>query len=251
MIRIIKSSFAVEIVAGAVCAAISIFVCNSTQAQSLEQMMEMNRQAMAANEAQMNAHMAAAQQNAQASLQQYIQNNRPQLEAEHQQYMQTTGQQMSLEQYVTNKVQNEAARRMAAQNPSGSNPMFEQQKRMFEQGQAAHQQRQAGYAAQNQNWAAGQQQIENNNQAWNQQQRQIDSDNSRFIQQGIQGNQYYRNSETGQVAEMPFAGDTGVYQNPSGDTWISGSMGQYDQVGPNGERQQMEAYEPEYYGEDY
>ena len=249
MIRIFKSLFRFEIVS---CVAVSIFFASeSSQAQSLEQMMEMNRQAMAANEAQMQQHLMAMQQKAQAAEQQYLQENRPQLEAEHQQYMQMTGQQMTLEQYVHNKIVNEAARRNAAQNPSGTNPMFEQQKRMFEQGQAAHQQRQQNYAIQNQNWAAGQQQIENNNQAWNQQQRQIDSDHSRFIQQGIQGNQYYRNTETGQVAEMPFAGDTGVYQNPSGDTWVSPSMGQYEQIGPNGERQQMEAYEPEYYGEDY
>ncbi len=94
-----------------------------------------------------------------------------------------------------------------------------------------------------------QQQIDTNNQDWMQTQRQNDSNHNRFVQQGIQGNQYYRNSETGELAELPFAGDTGVYTNPNGSTWTSDSMGQYNQIGPRGNLQQMEVYEPQYYDE--
>lgn len=233
-------------------AIISLLLSMNTpaQAQDYQAMMQQNMMQQQALQNQMMQQIQQAQRNAMQEEQKYIQQNRPQLEKEHQQFMQSTGMQMPLEAYVHNKIMEEAARRHNAANVnSGSNPMFEQQKRMFEAGQQAHQARQQNYAAQNQNWAQSQQQIEKNNQAWNQQQRQIDSSHSRFIQQGIQGNQYYKNSETGQVAELPFAGDTGVYQN-NDNTWSSEAMGQFKQIDPNGNAQQMEAYEPEYYGED-
>lgn len=222
----------------------------SAMAQNYEAMMQQNMYNMQAAEMQMQQMMRDTEMKAMAAERQYIEQNRPQLEAEHRQFVQQTGMQVSLEQYVHNKIMEEAARRNNAMNAqAGSNPMFEQQKRMFEAGQKAHQARQQGFDAQNRNWAQGQQQIENNNQAWREQQRQIDSGNSRFIQQGIQGNQYYRNAETGDVAELPFAGGPGVYQG-NDNTWISDKMGQYKQVDPNGMPQEMEEFQPQYFGEE-
>lgn len=218
---------------GVMCAA-AAFCADVGNAQDFYGQMNAIEQNMAALDAQMRQHMAETANRARQAQASYIEQNRPQLEREHQQFVQSTGQQISLEQYVEFKVSEEAARRMNAQNPTGYNPIFEAQKRQFAAGQAAHQQRQATYDAQNNAWWA--------------QQQQNQRSHDRFIQQGIQGNQFYRNTETGQVAELPFAGDTGVYGNPSGDTWLSGQMGQFNQVGPNGELQEMEAYEPEDYG---
>lgn len=215
-------------------------------AQYFDEMMQQNQMLMQQNEMQLQEHMRQGQIRAEASLQDYINQNRSKLEAETEQYNQNTGQGLSVEQYARAKVQEEAARRMNTQQ-GGTNPMFEQQKRMFQQGQEAHQQRQQIFDTYNQNWQQGQNQIDANNQAWNQQQRQIDSNNNRFIQQGIQGNQYYRNSETGEVAELPFAGSPGVYGDPNGNTYVSPEMGQYRQIDPNGMPQQMEQYEPEFY----
>ena len=219
-----------------------------THADDYNAMMQQNWQQQQALQAQMQAQMQQTQMQYQSALRDYIQQNRPALEQEVQQYNANSGTQMSVEEYANAKITNEAARRQNAANSApNSNPIFEQQKRQFEAGQKSYQARQQGFAAQNQQWMQGQQQIENNNQAWMQGQRRIDSDNNRFIQQNIQGNQYYRNTETGQVAELPFAGNPGAYQNGQGDTWNSGSMGQFNQVGPQGMPQQMEAYEPEYY----
>lgn len=227
----------------------TLLIVASSHAQNFEQMMQYNMQQQAALEAQMNQQMMNTQANLDTSIQNYIQQDRANLEREHQQYVQSTGMQISLEQYVRNKVMQEATRRNAANAPS-VNPMFEQQKQMFEAGQQRYQASQQQFQQQNNNWAAGQQQIDANNQAWVQGQRQIDSNHNRFVQGAIQGNQYYRNTETGQVAELPFANSPGVYQNGNDDTWVSPSMGQYYQMNPQGMRQEMEAFEPEYYGED-
>lgn len=212
-------------------------------AQSLDEMMYQNQMNLQQNEQAMNALMQNTQMQAEASLQEYINSNRSQLAAEAQQYNQNSGQNLSVEQYARAKIQEEAARRMNAAQ-GGTNPMFEQQKQMFEAGQRAHQARQDSFQAYNQNWQNNQNQIEAGNQAWNNQQNSIDHGNSLFIQQGIQGNQYYRNSETGEVAELPFAGNPGVYGDPNGNTWVSPQMGQFNQIGPNGERQEMEEYNP-------
>lgn len=219
-------------------------------AQDYNAMMQQNMQQQQALQAQMQAQMMQAERQLQGAMQEYIQQNRPALEMERQQYNQNSGSQMSLEEYARAKVMAEAARRNAAANPApNSNPIFEQQQRSFQASQEAYRARQQGFDSRNQAWAQQQQQIDNNNQAWMQGQRQIDSNHNRFIQQGIQGNQYYRNTETGQVAELPFAGSQGVYQNGDGSTWTSGAMGQFNQVGPQGRPQQMEEYEPEYYDE--
>jgi len=215
-------------------------------AQNIDQMIYQNQMNMQQNDQMLNGMLADAQRRAEFELQSYINSNRAQLTAETQQYNQMNGQNLSVEMYARAKVQEAAARNMNAAQ-GGTNPMFEQQKQMFESGQRAHQARQNAADANMQNWYAGQNQIEAGNQAWNNQQRSIDSDNNRFIQQGIQGNQYYRNTETGEVAELPFAGDTGVYGDSSGNTWVSPQMGQYNQIGPNGMPQQMEGFDPDYY----
>ncbi|MBN8548443.1 MAG: hypothetical protein J0M12_03915 [Deltaproteobacteria bacterium] len=219
-------------------------------AQDFQGMMQQNMQQQQALQAQMEASMRQSEMQMQHAMREYINQNRPALEQERQAYMQSTGATMSLEEYTHAKIMAEAARRNAAANPQPySNPIFEQQKRNFQAGQQAYQARQQNFDQRNQAWAQGQQQIDNNNQAWMQGQRQIDSNNNRFVQQAIQGNQYYKNTETGEVAELPFAGSPGVYQNGEGSTWTSGTMGQFNQVGPQGMPQQMEEYEPEYYDE--
>ena len=215
-------------------------------AQNIDQMIYQNQLNMQQNDQMMQGLMQNSQAQAEATLQTYIDSNRQQLAAEAQRYNQQTGQYLTVEQYARMKVQESAAQQMNQQQ-GATNPMFEQQKQMFEAGQRAHQGRQQANAAYNQNWQAGQNQIEANNQFWNEQQRGIESGNNQFIQQGIQGNQYYRNSETGEVAELPFAGGPGVYGDPNGNTWVSPEMGQYNQVGPNGVPQQMEAFDPDYY----
>jgi len=139
------------------------------------------------------AQMAQTENKLQASIQEYIRQNRPRLEQEHQQYMQQTGMHMSLEQFVRGQIEAEAARRNAAAQPA-PNPIFEQQQRSFQASQQAHFARQQKFDNQNQAWSQNQQQIDNNNQAWAQGQRQIDSNHNRFIQQGIQGNQYYESA---------------------------------------------------------
>ncbi len=220
---------------------------SSASAQGYDPMMQQLQAQMDASNRALEESMANVRRNAEASLSQYINENREQLDAERQQ----VAPQMTVEQYARAKIENEAARRQNALNAQngGSNPMFEQQKRMFEAGQKAHFDRQKTFDTQNQNWAQGQQQIEMNNQAWAQGQRQQESGHNRFIQQGIQGNQFYRNTETGQVAELPFAGDPGQYGNGNGDTWNSPQMGQFYQNGPNGMPQEMEAYEPPSYAD--
>ena len=225
---------------------VSNFVSSAVIAQNLDQMMYQNQLNMQQNDQMMQGMMQNSQQQAESSLQQYISQNYSQLSAEAQQYNQNSGQNLSVEQYARAKIQEEAARRMNTAQ-GGVNPIFEAQKRQFEAGQQAYRAQQNSFDTQNQNWRAGQNQIDTNNQAWNDQQRRIESDNNRFIQQGIQGNQYYRNSETGEVAELPFAGSPGVYGDTSGNTWVSPEMGQYNQIGPNGVPQQMESYEPGFY----
>ena len=227
-----------------------LVLTGAVQAQNIDQMMQQNQQQMMAFEQQMNARMAQSQAQFEVEMQRYIEQNRASLESEHQQYIQNTGAQISLQEYARAKVMEEAARRNNAANAQSPNPIFAQQQQSFRASQEAYKARQQNFDNYNNNWAQGQQQIDQNNQNWMQNQREMDSQYNRFLQQGIQGNQYYRNTETGQVAELPFAGSPGIYQNGNGDTWNSGSMGQYNQIDPNGMRQEMEVYEPPYYGDD-
>jgi hypothetical protein len=211
----------------------------------IQQQMNALNQQMQESDMRLQNLMRQGQMNAEAALHDYVEKNRPELEQKTQAYNQATGQQLTVYQYTDMVAKEEAARRMNAQNP-GPSDMFRQQQEMFRRGQEAHFQRQENYKAQNNAWQSQQQAIENNNRAWMDGQDRQQYGHDRFIQQGIQGNQYYRNSETGEVAELPFAGDTGVYTHPDGQEWVSGSMGEFHQVTPDGTLQEMQPYDPPY-----
>ncbi len=110
---------------------------------------------------------------------------------------------------------------MNGQNPG---PALAQQQRNFQASQNANRTVQEGY--------------QDYNQGWQQNQHQLSNAYARYDQQAVRGNAYYQNPMTGQVVELPYGGQPGVYQNNQG-TWAAGQNGQYYQVDPQGYRQQM------------
>lgn len=218
---------------------------------TLQQQMQYNQQLMQQNEMRMQQAMQETDRKRRAALQTYIAQNRSTLERETERYNSSTGQNLSVEQYAENSIREQAAANLNRQQAGNGNPMFQQQQEMFRRGQEAYQQRQQGFAAQNQMWQQQQNQIDSGNQAWMDQQRQKDVQQDIYVQQGIYGNQNYRNQETGEVAELPFANEPGLYQDNNGNSWVgSDRMGEYQQVTPDGRFQEMEAIpNEEYYDE--
>jgi len=176
-------------------------------------------------DAQMNAQLQAMQQqNQQAQqnlIQGYIQQNGAQLQADYQQYVQMTGQQIPFEQFVYSHIMTQGGR-----NPG---PALEAQRQQFEGLQNAHRTVTEGYNDYNQGY-------------WQNQQR-LDNAAQRYDQQAIQGNQYYRNPQTGETVELPYAAQEGYYQGPQGN-YVADPMGNYNQVNPQGYQQQLEQFDP-------
>ncbi len=207
------------------------------RAQDYQQQMDMLNQQMQQSDMQMQQIMRQTQMQAQAQLQELIRNPSPQLVAAHQQYVQRSGHQISFPEFVDNWVKEQAAARMNA-NP-GPSAGFRAQEEMFRRGQERYKASQQRIDGQNEAWRAGQQAIDSGNQAWMNNQQRGDVNHGLYVQGAIQGNQYYRNSETGEVAELPYANSPGVYQN-NDNTWNSPSMGVYNQVTPDGAMQRMD-----------
>jgi hypothetical protein len=166
---------------------------------------------------QLQARMMQNQMAQRQLLQNYIRTYGPQLQAGYQQYVRQPGARMTFEQYAYWSMTT-----MGGANPG---PALEQQQRNFQAMQNANRTVQQGY--------------QDYNQGWQQNQQRLDNSFNRYDQQAVRGNQYYRNSETGQVTELPYGAQPGVYQNNQG-TWAAGPDGQYHQVDPQGYRQRMD-----------
>ena len=173
---------------------------------------------------QFNANLQARMRQNQASqqqlLQRYIATYRPQLTAGYQQYVRQNGPRMTFQQY--------AQWSMTTMNGTNYGPALAQQQRNFQAMQQNHQTVQQGY--------------EDYNRGWQQNQQRLDNTYNRYDQQAIRGNQYYRNSETGKVTELPYGAQPGVYQNNQG-TFAADPNGQYHQIDPQGYRQRMDPVE--------
>ena len=176
-------------------------------------------------DAQMNSQLQAMQQQNQQGMQNlvqnYIQQNGPQLQADYQQYVQMTGQQIPFEQFVYYHIMTQGGR-----NPG---PGLEAQRQQFEGLQNAHRTQTEGFNSYNQGY-------------WQNQQR-LDNAAQRYDQQAIQGNQYYRNPQSGETVELPYAAQEGFYQGPQGN-YVADPMGNYNQIDPQGYQQQLEQYNP-------
>jgi len=193
----------------------------TVRAQDLNSLAQQNMAFDAQMGAQLNGMMMQNQMQQQRMMQSYIQQNGPQLQMEYQNYIRQTGMQIPFEQFVYSHIMTQGGR-----NPG---PALQQQQDNFRALQDANRTVQQGYESYNQGWTANQQRLDNSFQ--------------RYGQQAIQGNQYYRNSETGEVTELPYGGQQGVYQNNQG-TWANDSMGQYHQIDPQGYQQRMDQVDP-------
>lgn len=196
--------------------------CFSVQAQP--NIMQQNMDFDARMNSQLQAMQQQNQQGMQNLIQGYIQSNGPQLRADYQQYVQATGQQIPFEQFVYMHIMTQGGR-----NPG---PALEAQRQQFEGLQNAHRTVTEGNNSYNNGY-------------WQNQQR-LDGAAQRYDQQAIQGNQYYRNPQTGETVELPYAAQEGMYQGPQGN-YMADQMGNYHQVDPQGYQQQLEQYNP--YGE--
>lgn len=166
---------------------------------------------------QLQAQMTQNQMGQQQLLQNYINAYRPQLTTAYQQYVAQNGPTMTFEQFAYWSLTT-----MGGTNPG---PALQQQQRNFQ--------------AQQDNNATVQQGNQDYNQGWQQNQDQLSRGFNQYDQQAVQGNQYYRNSVTGQGTELPYGGQPGVYQNNQG-TWAADPNGQYHQIDPQGYSQQMD-----------
>jgi hypothetical protein len=150
-------------------------------------------------------------------LQNYIQAYGPQLNAAYQQYIRQPGASpLTFEQFAYWSLTT-----MGGTNPG---PALEQQQRNFQAQQNANRAVQQGY--------------QDYNQGWEQNQRRLDNSYNHYDQQAVRGQANYQNPMTGQVTELPYGAPPGVYQNNQG-TWAAGPDGQYQQIDPQGYRQQM------------
>ena len=201
--------------------AVYIILAMTSAAHAQPDMMQQNMDFDARMNAQLQGMQQQNQQGMQNLIQNYIQQNGPQLQADYQQYVQATGQQIPFEQFVYSHIMTQGGR-----NPG---PALEAQRQQFEGLQNAHRTVTEGYNDYNQGY-------------WQNQQRQ-DNAAQRYGQQAIQGNQYYRNPQTGETVELPYAGEEGLYQGPQGN-YAADPMGNYHQVDPQGYRQQLEQFDP-------
>ena len=192
-------------------------------AQDLSAIMQQNM----AFDQQFNQQLQSMQMQNQMQMQQllqhYIHQHGPQLQQEYAQFIQSTGMQLSFEQFAYNH--------MATQGGRNPGPALAQQRRNFQASQDANRTVQEGYDSYNQGWHTNSQSMDNMN--------------DRYSREAIQGNQYYQNSVTGEVTELQYGAPAGVYENNQG-TYISTPNGEYEQVDPLGYGQRMEVMDPRY-----
>lgn len=174
----------------------------------------------------MNAQLQAMQQQNQMAqrqmMQSYVQQNGPQLQMEYQNYVRSTGQQISFEQFVQWHILTQGGR-----DPGNAMRLQQQQ---FQANQQANRTVQQGYNSYNQGWQQNQQVMGNTM--------------NRYSQQAIQGNQYYRNPQTGEQVELPYGGQPGAYQNSQGN-YLRDQQGNFHQVDPQGYTQELEESDSE------
>ena len=203
---------------------VSLFMnAHNSEAQDLSSLAQQNMNF----DAQFNAQLSGMMQQNQVAQQQMMQNfvmqyGPERLQQEYQQFVRSTGAQITFEQFVYSHIMTQGGR-----NPE---PALRQQQQNFQALQEANRTVQQGYN----NYNAG---------YW-QNQDTLGRAYNNYSQQGIMGNQYYQNPQTGEVVELPYGGPQGVYQNNQG-TYLNGPNGQYQQVDPLGYTQDLN----EYYGE--
>lgn len=199
------------------------FLAAPAAAQDLSAIMQQNMAFDQQTNQQLQSMQMQNQMQMQQLLQNYIQQLGPQLQQEYTQFIQSTGMQISFEQYAYNH--------MATQGGRNPGPALAQQRRNFQALQDANRTVQEGYDSYNQGWHANSQTMDNMN--------------DRYSREAIQGNQYYQNSVTGEVTELQYGAPAGVYENNQG-TYITTPSGDYEQVDPLGYRQRLEVIDPNY-----
>jgi hypothetical protein len=189
------------------------------RAQDLGALAQQNMQFDQQFNQQLQGMMMQNQMQQQQLLQSYITQGGPQLRQEYQRYQQQTGMQIPFEQFAYSHMMT-----MGGKNPS---PALQQQQQNFQALQDANRSVQQGYQDYNQGWSNSQQQLSNSF--------------NRYDQQAVRGQANYRNPQTGEITELPYAAQPGVYQNNQG-TWAADPYGQYHQIDPQGYPQQMNPY---------
>ena len=178
-----------------------------------------DQQANAMLQGQIQQNQMAQQQ----LMQSYLQQHGPQLQQQYQQFIQSTGYQIPFETFVYNH--------MLTAGGTNPGPALQQQQRNFQGLQDAHRTVQQGN--------------DNYNQGWRNNQETTSNALQRYDQQGIRGDAYYRNPQTGQVYELPYGGVPGVYGN-SQNTFYNDPTGNYVQMDPQGygtALEQQDAYD--------
>ena len=123
---------------------------------------------------------------------------------------------------------------MATQGGANPGPALQQQQRNFEALQGANRTVQEGNSSYNQGWQQNQQRL---GQTFND------------IGQANRGDGYFRNPATGEVQELPYGAQPGMYGNNNGN-FANDQQGNWHQIDPQGYGQQMEQYDPRMGGYD-
>jgi hypothetical protein len=155
-------------------------------------------------------------------VQSYIQQRGPQLRAEYQQYIATTGMQIPFEQFVQYHI--------ATAGGTNPGPALQQQQNNFRALQDANRTVQQGFDSYNQGY-------------WNNQQTM----NNVYSRQSdmMRGNGHYVNPQTGETQTLPTGQGQGYYQGEGGqNTYYQNGVGQYHQVNPQGYMQELDEYDP-------
>ncbi len=170
---------------------------------------------------QLNGMMANTYAQQQQLMQSYIQAYGPQLRQEYQQYLQTTGAQISFEQFVYYH--------MMTAGGTNAGPALQQQQQNFRALQQANQSLQQGYDSYNQGW-------------WNNSQT-MDQTLDNYDNQAIRGNAYYGNPYTGETYNLPYTSGPGYYGG-SDEAFYQDPTGRYYQEQPGGYYEDLEPTSP-------
>lgn len=184
----------------AVCVAFGMACCHvaASQGQDLFSLAQWNMQQDAQFNQQLGQMMYHNQRAQQQLMQEVIQQYGPQLRAEWQQYMTTTGTTISFEQYVYYWIMTAGGTNVQAG--------LDAQNRMFAGLQNAHHTVQQGYDSYNAGW-------------WQNQARH-DGVMQRYSDGAIRGDWYYQDPYSGQVYTQPYTSGPGYYQTPYGQLYI-------------------------------
>jgi len=202
-----------------VCFLFSLLLCEAAAAQPMD-LGSLAQQNMAFDQ-QFFGHLQGMQAQNQMAQQQLMQNyiaqNGPRLQAEYQQYVASTGMQVSFQQFVYSHMMTQGGR-----NPG---PALQQQQQNFRALQEANRTVQQGYDSYNQGY-------------WANQQTQSNIYN-RYSNEAIGGNSYYNNPQTGETYNLPYGSNQGGYYSDNQNTFRGNSSGGYNQVDPQGYEQEL------------